>query len=333
MELALYPNANLSITSLRINYSQLVESAAQLSSRGTYTSPVTDLISAPVNDASGGNSTSLQVSSYELHTSNFESSVDKGFAAKDSNSFVAGKFVWAGWDYLGELEPSYLARSSYYGIIDLAGFSKDRYYLYQSRWRPDFKMAHILPHWTWADRISKVTPVHVSTSGDESELFPIGIPLGRKKMVHYEYRLRWDDVIYQPGKVYVVVCRNGTHWATDSVQTIGAAMGLRLKADRGEIAAGGEDLSFIALEAVDTKGHGVRDSDNAVFFSIEDPGEIVATDDGNPADLTPIPSLERKVFSGLALPIVRARKGEIGIITVSANGAGLQEGGLVVKSF
>jgi len=109
-------------------------------------------------------------------------------------------------------------------------------------------------------------------------------------------------------------------------------MGLRLKADRGGIAADGEDLSFITLEAVDTKGHGIRDGDNAVSFSIEEPAENVATDNGNLADLTPFPSLERKVSSDLALAIVRARKGEAGTITMSANGAGLQEGRVVVKS-
>lgn len=307
------------------------ESAAQLSSRGTYIFPVTDLISAPVNDTSGGNSTSLQVSSYELHTSNFGSSVDKVFAAQDSHPFVGGEFVWSGWDYIGEPEPYYSARSSYYGIIDLAGFPKDRYYLYQSRWRPDLKMAHILPHWNWPDRVGKVTPIHVFTSGDEAELFLNGKSLGRKKKGQYEYRLRWNDVIYEPGEVHVVAYRNGTEWATETVRTTGAATGLRLKADRTEIAADGEDLSFITLEVVDGRGDVVRDNYDAVTFSVSGPGEIVATDNGNPADLTSFPSLQRKAFSGLALAIVKAKKGESGAVTVTASGTGLQAGSVVVN--
>ncbi|XPS94532.1 Beta-galactosidase [Ascochyta lentis] len=308
------------------------ESAAALSSRGTYIFPVTDLITAPVNDTSGGNSTSLQVSSYELHTANFGSSADKVFAAQDSHPFVAGEFVWAGWDYLGEPEPYYDARSSYYGIIDLAGFPKDRYYLYQSRWRPNLKMAHILPHWNWPDRVGEVTPVHVFTSGDEAELFLNGKSLGRKKKGQYEYRLRWNDVIYEPGEVHVVAYRNGTEWARDTVRTTGAVAGFRLKTDRIEIAADGEDLSFITLEVVDANGDVVHNADSATTFSVSGPGEIIATDNGNPADLTPFPSLERKAFSGLALAIVKARKGESGAITVTASGNGVSAGSVTVKA-
>ncbi|KAH7371447.1 glycoside hydrolase superfamily [Cadophora sp. MPI-SDFR-AT-0126] len=144
------------------------ETAATVSTRGTYTFPVTDGISAPVNDTSGGNSTSFHVSAYELYTADFGSSPDKVFSTQDRNPFVAGEFVWSGWDYLGEPTPYYSARSSYFGIIDLAGFKKDRFYLYQSRWRPDLKMAHILPHWTWPDRLNITTPVHVFSAADEA---------------------------------------------------------------------------------------------------------------------------------------------------------------------
>ncbi len=111
------------------------------------------------------------MTAYELHAVDFGSTADKVFGLLDRHPFVAGEFVWTGWDYLGEPTPYYEARSSYCGIIDLAGFKKDRFYLYQSRWRPDFPMAHILPHWTWPERAGQVTPVHVFTSGDEAELF------------------------------------------------------------------------------------------------------------------------------------------------------------------
>jgi beta-galactosidase len=232
----------------------------------------------------------------------------------------------------GEPEPYYDARSSYYGIIDLAGFPKDRFYLYQSRWRSNLKMAHILPHWNWPDRVGELTPIHVFTSGDEAELFLNGKSLGRKKKGQYEYRLRWNDVLYEPGEVHVVTYRNGTEWATDTVRTTGAAAGLQLTADRVEIAADGEDLSFITLEIVDEKGDVVRDANTAVTFSVSGPGQIVATDNGNPADLTPFPSLERKAFSGLALAIVKGKIREPGSITVTAVAAGVQAGSVVVKA-
>ena len=165
------------------------ESAAALSSRGEYLFPVKDTISAPVKDGLGGDSKRQQVSAYELHAADFGSSADKVFAAQDKHPFVAGEFVWSGWDYLGEPTPYYGVRSSYFGIIDLAGFKKDRFYLYQSRWRPDLRFAHILPHWTWPERVGQVTPVHVFTSGDEGELFLNGQSLGRKKKGQYEYKI------------------------------------------------------------------------------------------------------------------------------------------------
>ena len=141
---------------------------------------------------------------------------DKEFAAHDKYSFVGGEFVWTGLDYLGEPTPFDASRSSYFGIIDLAGFKKDRFYLYQAYWRPEHPMAHILPHWTWPDRVGEITPVHVYTSGDEAELFLNGQSLGRKSKGQYEYRLRWDDVKYEPGELRVVAYKNGQEWATDS---------------------------------------------------------------------------------------------------------------------
>src|SRR4030095_14793278 len=159
----------------------------------------------------------------------------KVFASQDKHSYVAGEFVWSGWDYLGEPTPYYSARSSYCGIIDLAGFKKDRFYLYQSRWRPDLPMAHILPHWTCSDRVGKITPVHVYSSGDEAEWFLNNKSLGKRKKSAYEYRFRWDDVVYEPGKLRVVTYKNGKQWATDEVITSGNASDLQLNVDRKTI--------------------------------------------------------------------------------------------------
>ena len=185
------------------------ETASALSSRGEYFFPVTTNNSAAVGTGSGEDPVRHQVSAYELYSAAFGSSPDRVFASQEMHPYVAGEFVWTGWDYLGEPTPFDSSRSSYSGIIDLAGFKKDRFYLYQAHWRPDFPMAHILPHWTWPERAGLVTPVHVFTSGDEAELFLNGKSLGRKKKDAYEYRLRWDDVIYQPGTLKVVAYKNG----------------------------------------------------------------------------------------------------------------------------
>lgn len=308
------------------------ETASALSTRGTYIFPVTSGISAPISDSTGGDPLHKFVSAYELYTAQFGASPDKVFAAQDHNSYVAGEFVWSGWDYIGEPTPYYSARSSYSGIIDLAGFKKDRFYLYQSRWKTDAPMAHILPHWTWPDRIGKVTPVHVYTSGDEAELFLNNKPLGRKKKGEYEYRLRWDSVLYEPGELKVVVYKNGRQWATDIVKTAGAPAKLALNADRDVINADGEDLSFITVTVIDKNGTLVPDASNTIRFEVLGPGELVATDNGNPADLVSFSSNERSALSGLALAIVRAKPKEPGAIIIKATADGLAFAEITVRS-
>jgi beta-galactosidase len=308
------------------------ETASALSTRGTYLFPVTDAPSAPISDSIGGNAKLQQVSAYELYTAAFGASPDKVFASQDKHPYVAGEFVWTGWDYLGEPTPYYTARSSYSGIIDLAGFKKDRFYLYQSRWRPDYKMAHILPHWNWPNRVGQITPVHVFSAADEAELFLNGKSLGRKKKEPYTYRFRWDSVAYQPGELHVATYKNGNPWATDTVRTTDPATQLQLTADRTTIKADGSDLSFITLRVVDSKGAVVPQADNTITFSLSGPGEIVATDNGDPADLIAFPSTERKAYSGLALVIVRAKPRASGPITVIANANGLKTGRVILKA-
>ncbi len=299
------------------------ETASALSTRGTYLFPVTPQISAPVSDTSGGNPVKQIVSAYDLYTSPFGASPDKVFASQDKHPYVAGEFVWSGWDYLGEPTPYYGARSSYCGIIDLAGFKKDRYYLYQARWRPDLPMAHILPHWTWPDREGKITPVHVYSSADEAELFLNGKSLGRKKLGEYEYRFRWDDVKYQPGALKVVTYKNGQIWASDSVATAGKAYKLVFSADRNNIKADGQDLSFVTVEVRDEHGNLVPEADNLISFEVEGVGDLVATDNGNPADLNSFALHQRNAFSGLALAIVKSREAKTGKIKITAKANGM----------
>jgi beta-galactosidase len=301
------------------------EVASSFSSRGIYLFPVTENLSSPIRDGRGGDSRMAQVSSYELYAVDFGSSPDKVFMMQDLHPFVAGGFVWTGWDHLGEPTPYYSSRSSYCGIIDLAGFKKDRFYLYQSRWRPDLPMVHILPHWNWAGREGEITPVHLFTTGDEAELFLNGRSLGRKKKGKFEYRLRWDVIRYEPGELKAIAYKNGEKWAEQIVITTGAPFSLQLEADRSRIAADGKDLAFITLTVTDREGRPVPDAVFPVHFSIEGPGEIVATDNGNAADMTPFPSPTRNTFSGKCLAIVRSQPGHPGNIILKAVSPGLKE--------
>ena len=285
-----------------------------------------------------------QMSSYDLYYPPWASSPDHEFFGQDHSAACAGEFVWTGWDYIGEPTP-FNSRSSYFGIIDLAGFPKDRYYLYQAHWRPDLPMAHILPHWNWPDRVGRVTPVHVYTSGDEAELFLNGKSLGRKKKVFERvvtfdgqplvvngitingqpaYRIRWDDVVYEPGELKVVAYKDGKEWATETVKTTGPPARLLLKPDRAAIAPDGHDLSFVTLTVADKDGLMVPGSENPIRFEISGPGEIVATDNGDPTDMTVFASPHRRAFNGLALAIVKAKRGQTGAITLTARSEGLE---------
>lgn len=299
------------------------ETAAALSTRGEYLFPVAPGASHPVRDGLGGDDARAVVSAYELHAADFGSSADKVFAAQDRHPFVAGEFVWSGWDYLGEPTPYYSARSSYFGIIDLAGFPKDRFYLYQSRWRPALPMAHILPHWTWPERAGLATPVHVFTSGDEAELFLNGRSLGRKKKAAIEYRLRWDEVVYEPGKLEVVAYRGGERWAGAAVETTGEPAALAAAPDRPAIRADGLDLAFVTVRVLDEAGRLAPRAKNPLVFTLDGPGEIVATDNGDPTSFEPFQSPRRRAFNGLCLVIVRGRPGAVGELRLTASGEGL----------
>ena len=304
------------------------ETASCISSRGEYF--------YPVGTSKSGGKSGFQMSSYDLSAPPWATIPDTEFKSQDEHPFVAGEFVWTGFDYLGEPTPfdapNAPSRSSYFGIVDLAGFKKDRFYLYQAHWRPDLPMAHILPQcWNWPDRVGQVTPVFVYTSGDSAELFLNGKSLGMEKKQPYEYRLRWNDVKYEPGELKVVAYKNGKKWATDMIQTAGPARKLALQADRREIQAGGEDLSFVTLTVEDKHGRTVPDANNTIHFEIFGPGEIVATDNGDATDLTSFPSHDRNAFNGLCLAVVRAKAGQTGTIQLTASADNLKMATTLIK--
>jgi beta-galactosidase len=301
------------------------------------------------------------MSSYDLYAPRWATIPDTEFKGQDEFPFVAGEFVWTGFDYLGEPTPyngdmsnlmNYTdpaekaraekelqetgkirtpSRSSYFGIIDLAGFKKDRFYLYQARWRPDFPMAHLLPHWNWPNRVGQITPVHAYTSGDSAELFLNGKSLGLREKGQFEYRLVWNDVVYQPGELKVVAYKNGKKWATDVVKTTGPAAKLTLSADRDTIRADGLDLSFVTVTVTDKKGLRVPHAKNHIQFQVEGPGEIVATDNGDATSFESFQAPERNAYNGLALAIVRAKPGQPGTVQLTATAEGLTAASIKIK--
>lgn len=297
-----------------------------------------------------------QITSYDRASPGWGCSPDTQFRTQAKFPNLLGEYVWTGFDYLGEptpynsdetnllnfrTDPSKKAeleaaleeirkknppsRSSYFGIIDLAGFPKDRYYIYQANWRPDLPMAHILPHWNWPERIGEITPVHVYTSGTKAELFVNGKSMGRKtKQPGEDFRLVWDSVRYKPGTVKVIAYKEGKRWAEDEIKTTGKAAALALSADRKEIPADGTELLFVTAAVQDKGKLTVPRSNPLIRFSVEGAGEIVSTDNGNPIDFTPFQSHERNAFNGLALVVVKAKKDEKGKIIIKAESDGLK---------
>ncbi|MCD9185328.1 MAG: DUF4982 domain-containing protein [Pyrinomonadaceae bacterium] len=330
------------------------ESASTISSRGEYFFPVSD-------DKSQGQA-DFQMSSYDLSAPPWATPPDWEFEGQDKAPFTAGEFVWTGFDYLGEPTPydgklkkmpiindpglrrqiekelaenneiQLISRSSYFGIVDLAGFKKDRFYIYQARWRPDLPMAHILPHWNWAERIGQITPVHVYTSGDEAELFLNGKSLGRKKRGAFQYRFRWNEIVYEPGELRVVAYKNGKKWAEDVMKTTGSPANISMQADRATIKADGQDLVFITVKITDKNNLMVPRSKNEIRFEIEGAGEIIATDNGDATDLSSFQSKTRKAYNGMALVIVRSLKGKVGKIKLKAFSENLKTAEIVVSS-
>jgi beta-galactosidase len=324
------------------------ESASTVSSRGDYFFPV---VQGDLNNNLPGKGI-CQVSSYDLAYPGWATTADQQWALMDKYPAVFGEFVWTGFDYIGEPTPygddltglnpqsrrytqvkqmldkmgvtEVPSRSSYFGIVDLAGFKKDRFWLYQSRWRSDLPMAHILPHWNWPERKGLVTPVHVYTSGDEAELFLNGKSLGRKKKGEFEYRLKWDDVVYQPGELKVIAYKNGEKWAEDVVKTTGKAAQLSMSADRTTVAPDGRDLIFVTVRIDDKDKLLVPRSNNQLNFSITGPGKIVATDNGDATDHTSFQSASRKAYNGMCLVIIAADKGASGAITLKGESKGLK---------
>ena len=329
------------------------ETSSATSSRGEYFFPVT----TDVNDSRSG----FQLSSYDMTTIGWGCAPEVQFKMNEEYSFMSGEFVWTGFDYLGEptpynkdltnllnfSDPNELekarkeleelgkiktpSRSSYFGIVDLCGFPKDRYYNYKSYWRPDVPTVHILPHWNWQERIGEITPVHIYTSGDAVELFLNGKSLGRREKAHSYDRLTWDDVRYEPGSLRAIAYKNGQKWAEELVETTGKPAALQVTAEKTELKNDGTDLSFIRVAVVDSQGRVVPRSKNHLKFSVTGPAEIIATDNGDATSLLPFQLSERDAYNGLALVILRSQYMKQGKVVLTVESKGLPKQKVVLK--
>jgi beta-galactosidase len=422
-----------------------------------------------------------QVSSYDLSAASWSDIVDHEFRLMERDTFIAGEFVWTGFDYLGEPTPfTREARSSYFGIVDLCGFPKDRYFLYRSHWRPDQTTVHVLPHWNWPERVGQNVPVFVYTNGDAAELFLNGRSLGvrrkgevperspdlaagaaratassgsdsallavdpdaetgwraapgdssawwqvdlgrtetigfvmlelprrenvyayvlsasgdgerwtelvskptarfpmwggpsrvyhevatqarflrvsiteagerapigldafsvhREKVendyydVTYDYRLRWNEVAYEPGELRAVAFRGGEPIGEARVETVGEPVALRLEAERTDLRAGAEDLAFVTVTAVDVEGREHPLADDLVRFTVSGPGGIAGTCSGNPLSYEPFQADYRHLFYGRALLVVRPEEGRGGEIAIVAEAEGLEPARLTIRA-
>jgi len=447
------------------------ESASALSTRGFHKLPLPNVKTDYAAEE-------LQVDSYDLNAAPWSDIPDKEFRLMADDAFVAGEFVWTGIDYLGEPTPfEREARSSYFGIVDLCGIPKDRFYLYRSYWRPDETTLHIVPHWNWLDRQGQQVPVFVYTNGDSAELFINGRSLGRRTKgeiprrpvnfafgkpatagsqeldkgnvaalafdgdnstrwcaadasaeqwlqvdlglvqpvgylaiefgkeeknygyevrvsadggtwqtvaekatsrtpqwggptqvfhpvdaearfvriqftqltrptwasvrefavypekveseyydVTYQYRLRWNDIVFEPGRLEAVAYKDGVETARKVVLTTGEGTAIRLTADRAQLAATGEDVSYILVEAVDKSGTPCPMGDHLVRFKVDGPAEIAGVGNGNPLSLEPFQADYRRLFHGKAMVILRTLPGQSGAIRVIAESEGLTGG-------
>ncbi|WP_106810915.1 glycoside hydrolase family 2 TIM barrel-domain containing protein [Prevotella merdae] len=296
------------------------ETASTVSSRGVYKFPVEASDSKTYTDG--------QCSSYDVEYCPWSNLPDDDWRMQDDRDYTIGEFVWTGYDYLGEPSPYdeyWPSRSSYFGICDLAGLPKDRYYLYRSHWRKDDATLHVLPHWTFPGREGETTPVYCYTSWPSAELFVNGKSQGRilknPNTRLDRYRLRWNNVKYEPGEIKVVAYDyDGTAKGEKIIRTAGAPARIVLKADRNSISSKGEDLSFVTVSVVDKNGTPCPTATNNMKFNVSGAGKFRAACNGDATSLVAFNSTEMPLFSGELVVVVEGLRHGTAMLSVSADG-------------
>ena len=262
----------------------------------------------------------MQCSSYDNSVVNWGQSAENSWEQDQTRNYVAGQYIWTGFDYIGEPTPyDWPAKSSYFGIVDMCGFPKDIYYFYQSQWTTQ-PMVHLLPHWNWST--GNNIPVWAYSNCDEVQLEVNGVLKSKQTVTgNKPYHLEWN-VPFAAGKIRAFGYKGGKVVAKDSIVTAGTAAKIELKADRKTILADGKDLSFIETNILDKNGTLVPDAANQVTYTVSGPGRIVGVDNGNPISIESFKGNVRKAFNGKCLAIVQST-GQPGQITVTATAAGL----------
>ena len=305
------------------------ETASTVSSRGVYKFPVEVSDSKTYPDG--------QCSSYDVEYCPWSNLPDDDWKMQDDRDYVIGEFVWTGYDYLGEPSPYdeyWPSRSSYFGICDLAGLPKDRYWLYRSHWRNDSPTLHLLPHWTWPGREGETTPVYCYTSYPSAELFVNGKSQGRivknPNTRLDRYRLRWNNVKYEPGELRVVAYNyDGTVADTQTVRTAGAPAHIVLKADRTTLNPAEDDLAFVTVSLTDRDGNPCPTASNLIKASVKGAGSLRAICNGDATSLVPFTSDSMPLFNG-EMVIVVGTKGK-GSITLTVSAEGLPDAELTIN--
>ena len=304
------------------------ESVSALQTRGFYMMPSDSVYKAPIEWWLPYQDPSFQCSAYDNMHASWSSTHEETWDVVKHNDFVGGQFIWTGFDYIGEPTPyGFPARSSYFGIVDLAGFPKDSYYMYQSEWT-DKQVLHLFPHWNWLDG-QYIDLWCYYNNADEVELFINGRSQGVKaKKDDHEYHLMWR-VKFEPGEVKAVARKNGKVVAEKTIRTSGAPAQLRMTSDRIRFGnnPNGDNLAFITVEVIDKDGNLCPRADDQVFFEVEG-GRIVGVDNGNPISMERFKDTKRKAFNGKCLVVVATDGGDV---TVRAKGYQLGGSEVMVK--
>lgn len=268
------------------------------------------------------------VSSYDNVSAPWGSTHEETWREVKRADHVSGMFIWTGFDYLGEPTPyGWPSRSSYFGVMDLAGFPKDVFYMYQSEWT-DKEVLHVFPHWNWEG--GKVVDVWAYSSTDEVELFLNGESLGRKSKPDSSFHIMWR-VDYEPGTLKAIAYKEDGTTISKEVVTAGEPAKISLIGDRTKLIASGRDLSFIRVEILDKDGNFVPKASNQIEFEISGPGFIAGVDNGDPTSMESFKANHRKAFNGLAQVIIQTEETP-GVITVKALSEGLETGQITLQS-
>ena len=330
-----YHHADWDKDSVQKNWGEMpfivTESVSALQTRGHYDMPSDSIRRWPIrwDSAFTSGNSDTTCSAYENCSTPWGTTHEETLKIIEKQKHNAGMFIWTGFDYMGEPTPyGWPARSSYFGIVDMAGFPKDAYYLYQSVWTGK-PMLHLFPHWNWSKDQSIDIWAYYS-GADEVELFVNGKSQGVKRKTGDELHVMWRTT-FEPGVIKAVSRKDGKVILTQERKTAGAPARLVLKADRSTITPDGRDLSFVTITVVDKDGIVVPDAANNVKFEVTGAGSLAGVDNGWQTDLTSLKGNEKRAFNGLCLAILQS-KGKVGTIQLKATSAGLQGAELTVES-